>query len=254
MTRRVNTPTQKPQQKNIVITIIAAIGGIAGLVTIVGLIFQLLSYQQDLDAREADDISQATLIAILHAQLEVQEAIATSQVKAANVSEPEAAMAAATIAALSATQAALQAQQAAAEATLTALPQIRTNPETIVQVIPGSASSSAAVESQIDGVSAELHELSLFQNTITAKIRFSNSGTGEQTLALTANSYLFDNANQRKHLVTDESNSGPFQTLPANSTLDVWGKYALPEGEVPQYVDLVLPNGVIFEHLEVKRE
>jgi hypothetical protein len=105
------------------------------------------------------------------------------------------------------------------------------------------------VVTQVAGVSVQLLEFSRFQNTYTARLRFTNSSTQDQYMGVTANSYLYDNATSQRLELLDQSNPGVSQRVPANTSIDVWAKYGLSSGEVPQYLDLVLPNGVLFPRL-----
>ena len=114
-----------------------------------------------------------------------------------------------------------------------------------------SSSPAMRVSSQVPGVSAELIEFSRFENTITVKLRFNNSGEEYQNLhASTRYSYLLDELTHQKYVMFAESNPSEAR-VPAGGSLQVWAKYALPAGEKPQYVTAVFNYGILFEHIKV---
>jgi hypothetical protein len=82
-------------------------------------------------------------------------------------------------------------------------------------------------------------------------VRFSNSGEDPQRLRPTTGTYLLDEATTHRFWAYDQSNSGLVE-VPAGGSFSVWAKYGLPEDESPEHLTLVLPNGVLFEHLEVR--
>jgi hypothetical protein len=107
--------------------------------------------------------------------------------------------------------------------------------------------------SEVPNISVQLLEFSKFENTITAKLRFTNSGSEKQSVSTTHNSYLINETTQKTYWITQESNPGyRSMSLDANGSIEVWAKYAVPETENPPFLSLALPNGVIFDHLEVK--
>ncbi len=218
------------------------IGGLGGLVAIVALAVELVSLGQGWAERRSQDNAEATAIAIMDAQLAVQREIATFQ--ASDVSTgPTATVVARRIAQLMSTRDALESERLKLEATLTPVA-----PGAPKDVDTGSV--PMRVMSQVPGLAAELVEFSSFENTITAKVRFTNSGEQPQRLRLTTNSYLLDEATTDKFWVYDQSNSG-FVDVPADDSFTVWAKYGLPEEADPRHLTLVLPNGVLFEHLRV---
>lgn len=234
--------------------IIKAIG-IAGVLAFIGSGLQVLSLMQDRAALVSGDVAQETMIAILDTQLGVQEDIATFQASDVNAPQPTATAIAATVSALVSTQIVLEAQRENTQATLTALPQAQIGPNSgppeITPVAPSSPSAQPIVNSQIEGVRVQLLEFSRFQNTITAKLRFLNSRAEQQRVTVTFLSSLFDNVTHREYPSVAESH-GLSVNIPANGYLDVWAKYALPDDENPPYLDLVLPNGVLFERLQAE--
>ncbi len=97
----------------------AAIGGFSGLLAIIGTVVALLAFRQQLADSTSSDQSQATLVAIMNAQLEVQREIATVQSEPVRVG-PSATSLAERQAQLFATQEALVALRSQVEATATA--------------------------------------------------------------------------------------------------------------------------------------
>jgi hypothetical protein len=143
-------------------------GGLGGLVAIVALTVELVSLGQGWAERQSQDNAEATTIAIMDAQLEVQREIATFQ--ASDVSTgPTATAIARRIVQLMSTRDALESERLRVEATLTS----------VAPGAPRGVDASPAprrVMSQMPDLAAELVEFSSFENTITAKVRFSNSG------------------------------------------------------------------------------
>ena len=43
-----------------------------------------------------------------------------------------------------------------------------------------------------------------------------------------------------------------YLSLVSGGAGDFWAKYGLPGGEGPQHLSVALPNGVLFEHLEIR--
>ena len=221
--------------KPILVTIIVAIG-IGGLLTII----QIVQTQY---AIESGNAAQATLIAIEGEQLVVQKEIATFQASSVRTG-PTATAIAERVTQLKSTEEALEAERRHVEATLTAVAPQATNSTTL-------SSTPARVSSQVPGVGAELIELIRFQNTITIKVRFINSSEENQSLYVTFDSYLLDEATNKKYRVGEQSNGG-LTVVPAGGNLEVWAKYLLPPEEVPQYLTVVLRHGILFEHIEVR--
>ena len=223
-----------------------AIGGLAGLAAIATLcapLLQLFGLSQDTASSAAQDAAQATLIAIGREQLDVQRQIATFQASDA-ITGPTATANAEQIVRLVSTGQALEAERQLLEATLSAIP---------TQPAPApNASVTTRVPSQVQDVDVELVELTRFQNTITARFRFINSGAQAQIMRLTFTSYLLDEATQRTYAVNFESNSGS-TAVPANDTIEAWAKYEISPDDHPQYLTVVLPNGVSFDHIPVQQ-
>lgn len=219
------------------------VGGLGGLVAILALVVAGWDAIQNYVAQRSADAAQATMIAIMDAQLDVQTTLATYQ--ASDVSSgPTATAISEGIAQLMSTQEALDALRAKVEPTLTAAAS-----EPVDTPIPDT--SHKEVASQVPGVSAQLVDFSRFQNMVTARIRFVNSGDTEQQIWPTANSYLLDESTQKQYRVTEQSNSTT-EIVPVGGSLDVWAKYGLPEEEQPQYLTLILNHGILFERLEVR--
>ncbi|MBN1641108.1 MAG: hypothetical protein JXA09_07720 [Anaerolineae bacterium] len=218
------------------------IGGLAGLVAILSLLVAGGDAIQNYVAQRSADAAQATMIAIMDAQLVVQTTLAayeSSQVE----SGPTATAVSQRIAQLESTREALEVLRAKVEPTLTAFASVPVG-------TPPPDASRGQVASQVAGVNAELLEFGRFQNMVTAKIRWTNSGDSKQTIWPTDNSYLLDEATQIKYRMTEQSNySGE---IPVGESIDVWAKYALPQADQPRYLSLILNHGVLFEHLEVK--
>lgn len=218
------------------------IGGVGGLVAIVALAVELVSFGQGWAERRSQDNAEATTIAIMDAQLAVQREIATFQASDVNTG-PTATVVARRIVQLMNTRDALESERLKLEATLTP----------VGSGAPKGVDAGPApmrVISQVPGLAVELVEFSSFENTITVKVRFTNSGEQAQHFRPTTNSYLLDEATTDKFWVYDQSNSG-FVDVPGDDSFTVWAKYGLPEEAHPQYLTLVLPNGVLFEHLSV---
>jgi hypothetical protein len=96
----------------------------------------------------------------------------------------------------------------------------------------------------------ELLELYRFQNMIAANVRFTNSGEDPQGFWPTNGSHQLDEANNQEYRVDDQSHVLTI-TLEPQDVLDVWAKFPISTGETPQYLTPSLPNGVIFNHVEV---
>jgi hypothetical protein len=219
------------------------VGGVGGLVAILSLLVAGWDAIQNYIAQRSADAAQATMIAIMDAQLDVQTTLATYQASDVE-SGPTATAISVGIARLMSTQEALDALRAKVEPTLTAVAS-----EPVDTPIPDT--SHKEVASQVPGVSAHLVDFSRFQNMVTAKIRFVNAGDTEQQIWPTANSYLLDESTQKQYRVTEQSNPTT-EIVSAGGRLDVWAKYGLPEEDQPQHLTLILNHGVLFERLEVQ--
>ena len=218
------------------------VGGLTGLVAILSLLVASWDSIQNYIAQRSADAAQATMIAIMDAQLDVQTTLAAYQAADAE-SGPTATAISMGIAQLISTREALETLSAKVEPTLTAV-------ASTARDTPVPDTSHKQVASQVPGVGAELVDFSRFQNVVTAKVRFTNSGDEDQRIWPTADSYLLDEATLKKYRVAEESNySGD---VPAGGSIDVWAKYGLPEEDQPQYLTLILNHGILFEHLEVQ--
>lgn len=100
--------------------LMATIGGFSGVLAIIGTLVAVLAFRQQLSDSSSSDQSQATLVAIMNAQLEVQREIATVQSAPVSVG-PSATALAEREGQLFATQEALVQLQIQAEATATAV-------------------------------------------------------------------------------------------------------------------------------------
>jgi len=219
------------------------VGGLlVGLATVIATIVALAQLIQAQSAASSQDAAQATLIAIEGEQLVVQKEIATFQASSVRTG-PTATAIAERVTQLKSTEEALEAERLRIEATLTAVAPQATNLTT-------SSLTPMRASSQVPSVSAELIELTRFQNTITIKVRFINSGGEDQSLLVTFDSYLLDEATNKKYRVGEQSNGG-LTVVPAGGNLEVWAKYLLPPEEVPQYLTVVLRHGILFQHIEV---
>jgi tetratricopeptide (TPR) repeat protein len=114
-----------------------------------------------------------------------------------------------------------------------------------------SSPTARNVTSNISNVSVELVEFSRFENTITLKLRYINTGEMNQSGYLAYGSYLLDEGTGSRYNQIANTNSGSSSTIPAGGSLDFWVKYTLPEGGRPQFLTAVLSSGVLLEHLEV---
>jgi hypothetical protein len=219
------------------------IGGLAGLVGILSLLVAGWDSIHNYIALKSADAAQATMIAIMDAQLEVQTTLAAYQASDVE-SGPTATAISESITQLMSTREALETLRARIEPTLTAVASVAV--DTPVPDISGEQ-----VLSQVPGVSAELIEFSRFQNMVTAKVRFTNAGDEDQRVRPTDNSYLLDEATQKQYRVTEQSNPTT-EWVPAGGSMDVWAKYGLPQEDQPQYLTVILNHGILFEHLEVQ--
>ncbi len=221
------------------------IGGLGGLIAIIGIAIGLSQILQAESTRRSGDRAQATVVAIMSAQLNVQQEIATLQAVSIKAG-PTATIVAAKVAELQATNEALDADRLQAEKAATAAARRGG------VVANGAATTGMKVASQVAGVSVELLEFGRFENTVTVKLRCTNSGEGDAHVSFTDGSYLLDEATQTKYPVTEQSNGWPGFTIAAGNSLDVWAKYPL-SGEVrPQYLTVVLQSGVLFEHVKLE--
>ena len=120
---------------------------------------------------------------------------------------------------------------------------------------PTAGSPSRRVSSQIAGVSAELLGFSRFENTLTLKLRYVNTGKEDKknfTPSLIhgyEGSYLLDEATGKRYKGT--AHASRYITIPAGSSVEFWTKYLLPEGDKPRYLTAVLNGGILLEHLKV---
>lgn len=119
-----------------------------------------------------------------------------------------------------------------------------------------AGSPSIQVSSQIAGVSAELVEFSRFENTITLKLRFVNTGkknrvfypSGHGSTPTGSDSYLLDEVTGKRYKGT--SHAGSVVSVPAGGSIVFWVKYLMPEGDKPRYLSAVLKDGILLEHLK----
>jgi hypothetical protein len=241
MAKKGNTVEPRPTWQKILI----ALGGLGGLI---GIAIGVLSLIQNQNANQSQDVAQSTVIWIMSAQLEVQQEIATFQASRID-SDPTATAVADRINQLEATQTYLETQRQLAEAALTAVSSSSSNPITLP---PSQNTASSCVPSQKVGVCVELSDFSRFENTITAKFHFVNSGQSEQTTAMLIYSYLLDEATQKRYSVSTYSNGTII--LPPNTSFDGWTKYSIPGDQHPQYLTVVLADGVLFEHVPVRQQ
>lgn len=110
---------------------------------------------------------------------------------------------------------------------------------------------SMRVLSNIAGVSAELVEFSRFENTITLKLRFVNTGKEDRELSPSDNSdesYLLDEATGKRYKRTTHADS--HISVPAGGSVEFWTKYLLPEEDKPRFLSAVLDHGILLEHLK----
>jgi len=116
---------------------------------------------------------------------------------------------------------------------------------------PRSSSPLVRQASQVVGIDAELFEFFRFQNRITVKVRLINASEVRQYVAKpTEDSYALDETTGKKYPMTEQSNEGGVW-VPATSSFPVWAKYEIPEEDEPQYLTVVLGEGILFDHLEV---
>ena len=116
-----------------------------------------------------------------------------------------------------------------------------------------SVSSPAAkhVTSDFPDVSVELGEFSRFENTITLKLHYINTGEIDQRGRLGYGSYLIDEGTGTRYTTTSYAYQGSSVTIPTGGSIEIWVKYTMPEGEIPKYLTAAFPYGVLLEHLEV---
>ena len=217
------------------------IGGLGGLLAIVGLVVAVSQLLQAESTRRSQDATQATMVAIMNAQLGVQREMATLQASEVRVG-PTATAIAGRVVELKATQEALEASRRRVEPTITAAARVSDK--------ASSSSSPMRSSSQLPGISAELLEFKKFENTITVKLRFTNSGEKDQDLWSTGGSYLLDEATHARYIPTEQSEPGTI-TLPAGGKLEVWAKYPFRQDDKPEYLTVVLPYGILFEHVKM---
>jgi hypothetical protein len=220
------------------------VGGLAGLVAIVALLIQGIDLISNWRANKAQDAAQATVVGIMDAQLRVQSEMATLQANGVR-SGPTATVISGRVAELESTLDALQELQRSAEATLTAGAPRASSPDL-------TTAPQLRKPSQVAGVSAELLELSRFENTVTVKIRLVNSGQEDQQLAGTNGSYLLDEATQKRFYPSAHSNNTSRVSVPAGGSIEIWAKYSLLPTQHPQYLTVVLEQGILFEHIPMR--
>ena len=129
-------------------------------------------------------------------------------------------------------------------------PDLYTPPVAQVPTGPG-----VTVTSQIPGVTAELIEFSRFQNTITLKVRLTNSGANTPDgLCAILGDHLLDEATGKTYSMSDQIYTSycGLRTIAANSSVDLWAKYSIPTEDHPQYLTAVLGYGILFEHLTLR--
>jgi tetratricopeptide (TPR) repeat protein len=129
-------------------------------------------------------------------------------------------------------------------------PDLYTPPAT--QVPTGSGPT---VISQIPGVTARLIEFSRFQNTITLKVRLTNSSSNTPDgLCAILGDHLLDEATGKTYSLSDQIYTSycGLRTIAANSSVDLWAKYSIPTEDHPQYLTAVLGYGILFEHLTLQ--
>lgn len=126
-----------------------AIGGLAGLLTIIGLIIAYLQLNQAERASDSSDTTQATVLAIMNQQLAVQREIATAQAIPAQTGST-ATVISERIAQLTGTQEALEVARTHLETTQTAL--VSSNPNTNTSVSqPQVTSSTISTPPPVEG-------------------------------------------------------------------------------------------------------
>jgi tetratricopeptide (TPR) repeat protein len=137
-------------------------------------------------------------------------------------------------------------------------PDLKKPPE--AKPTPSSSPESKATPSsfpesttQVPGVTAQLIEFSRFQNTITVKVRLINSTAKDSPRfgSPIVSSHLLDEAAHTEYQVTDQSNNWVVEVVPANNSVEIWGKYDLPSNDDPQFLSVVLGSGILFEHVPV---
>ena len=218
------------------------IGGLAGFVALLGLIVAFSGLIGDFVAQRSGDAAQATMIAIMDMQLDVQSELATFQASEAGTG-PTATAIAQRVEQLMSTREALDALRLKIEPTLTH----------VVPAATGAPPPELPVErvsSQVPGITAELTEFSRFENMATVKVRYTNSGESSPRVWAITGSYLLDEATQKQYRLADQSNTG-MVTVPPGGKLEVWGKYELSEEDRPRYLTVILQHGILFEHLKV---
>jgi hypothetical protein len=215
---------------------VAGLIGLLGLVIgLVGIVFAVLERQ---DARD-QAIVVGTQIALEEDENGILAQIVTIQ--AGNIAGgPQATADAERITALIATQKAIQTRQAQAPA---------------ISPIDGATPVPSAARTTItsdlpDGVTVELLELYRFQNMITARLRFTNSSENRHVFQSTTNSRLIDEVNGQEYPVGPQSMTGI--VLEPSEDVVVSAKYSIETEDTPLYLTLSLPNGVTFDHVEVK--
>ncbi|NLG48723.1 MAG: hypothetical protein GX552_01270 [Chloroflexi bacterium] len=217
------------------------LGGLGGLTAIIGLVIGLSQIWQASSMQKAEDRTQATIIAILNAQLGVQQEIATLQVSNVKTG-PTATAIAAQVAELQATNAALEADRLRAEKAATAAPHATSD-------APHSPATALRAESQVPGVSAELIAFGRFENTVTARMRLVNTSEQDAVMFVTPGSYVLNEADQAKYAVGEQSNPGS-TIVPAGGSVEMWAKYPLPDDARPAHLTLALGHGLLFERLK----
>lgn len=108
------------------------------------------------------------------------------------------------------------------------------------------AESSTAIAD----VHAKLIGLTQFQNTVTLRMRLENDSNEMRELWPTNGSMLLNHASGKQYRVTEQGEVLSID-IPAKSTLEVWAKYKLPDGDSPQFVSVELPNDVLFSNIQI---
>lgn len=120
-----------------------------------------------------------------------------------------------------------------------------------ISALPTTADVMAESTSQIQGVTARLLDVTRFQNTITARILLVNSlGTKSSGFYPTHDTYLMNEENQSRYTIVAESNFSV--EVPANGSIEVWAKYQIPAEDKPQYLSVLLSEGIHFDHIPLR--
>lgn len=206
---------------------------------LIGSSLDLVALRRTQEDARAGSLVNATSVALEVTENAILGEIVTIQAGAA-AEGPQATADAERVTALAGTLEALRAEQARVAVNLTAIASGAATPPPV----------APAMNTQKPGVRAELLELSRFQNAITARVRYTNTGDARQSVFSTVDSSLLDEETNVSYDMSHQSNPGGI-ILEPDESLEVWATYTISTPETPRRLTLILNDGVRFGQVEV---